>query len=80
LAKQAMTILNELKPHTRNSEFVFPNPLSIHRPLSDNAVLAGLRRMGIEKTEMSGHGWRAQCAIRMGGPTTARRTLKNGSR
>ncbi len=59
LAKQSLSILTELKPHTRNSEYVFPNPRSIKRPLSDNAVLAGLRRMGIDKTEMSGHGFRA---------------------
>ncbi|MDP1672841.1 MAG: integrase, partial [Burkholderiales bacterium] len=26
---------------------------------SDNAILAGLRRMGISKDEMSGHGFRA---------------------
>ena len=27
--------------------------------MSDNAVLAAMRRMGIEKNEMSGHGFRA---------------------
>jgi integrase len=27
--------------------------------MSDNAVLAAMRRMGIEKDEMSGHGFRA---------------------
>jgi integrase len=27
--------------------------------MSDNAVLAAMRRMGIEKEEMSGHGFRA---------------------
>jgi integrase len=59
LAAQSLAILTELKPHTRNSEYVFPNPRSIKRPLSDNAVLAALRRMGIDKTEMSGHGFRA---------------------
>ena len=59
LAKQALAILKELKPHTRKSEYVFPNPRSIKRPLSNNDVLAGLRRMGIDKTEMTGHGFRA---------------------
>src|SRR5208282_5605556 len=29
------------------------------RPMSDNAVLAALRRMAIGKDEMSGHGFRA---------------------
>ena len=29
------------------------------RPMSDNAVLAALRRLGIGKEEMTGHGFRA---------------------
>ena len=29
------------------------------KPMSDNAILAALRRMGIDKDEMSGHGFRA---------------------
>ena len=27
--------------------------------MSDNAILAGTRRLGIDKEEMSGHGFRA---------------------
>lgn len=29
------------------------------RPMSDNAILAALRRMGFSKEEMTGHGFRA---------------------
>src|ERR1700737_3452572 len=29
------------------------------RPMSDNAILAAMRRMGVAKEEMSGHGFRA---------------------
>ena len=32
---------------------------SSQRPMSDNAILAAMRRMGIAKDEMSGHGFRA---------------------
>jgi integrase len=32
---------------------------SSQRPMSDNAILAAMRRMGIGKDEMSGHGFRA---------------------
>ncbi len=32
---------------------------SYKRPMSDNAILAAMRRMGISKEEMSGHGFRA---------------------
>ena len=59
LATQAVGILEELKPLTGNREFVFPSARSPRRPMSNNAVLSALRRMGIPKEEMSGHGFRA---------------------
>ena len=59
LADQAVQILRELQLTTRRSEFVFPSARSGRRPMSDNAVLAAMRRMGIGKEEMSGHGFRA---------------------
>jgi integrase len=59
LSSQAVEILRELQPITRRSEFVFPSARSAKRPMSDNAVLAAMRRMGIGKDEMSGHGFRA---------------------
>lgn len=59
LAPQAVAILRDLQPLTHRSKYVFPNPLTNERPMSDNAVLSALRRMGYEKTEASGHGFRA---------------------
>ncbi len=59
LSKQAITILNELRPLTGNGQYVFPGARSTQRPMSDNAILAALRRMGINKEEMTGHGFRA---------------------
>ena len=59
LSKQALEILRELKPLTGRGRFVFPSARSGERPMSDNAILAALRRMGIPKDEMSGHGFRA---------------------
>jgi integrase len=59
LSGQAVAILRELHPVTRHSEYVFPGARSPKRPMSDNAILAALRRMGIAKDEMSGHGFRA---------------------
>lgn len=61
LSRQAVEILNELFPLTGQGRYVFPsarNPKG-DRPMSENAILAALRRMGIDKTEMSGHGFRA---------------------
>ena len=59
LATQAVEILRELHALTGRSEHVFPGARSRERPMSDNALLAALRRMGIGKDEMSGHGFRA---------------------
>ncbi|WP_374972751.1 tyrosine-type recombinase/integrase [Spongiibacter marinus] len=59
LSTQAMAILRDLYPLTCNSEYIFPSARALSRPMSDNAVLAAMRRMGIEKNEMSGHGFRA---------------------
>lgn len=59
LARQAVAILRELEPVTGGGKYVFPSPRSSSRPMSDNAVLAALRRSGISKEEMTGHGFRA---------------------
>lgn len=59
LSKQALGILHELKPLTDRSNYLFPSHRSNARPLSNNAINAALRRMGYEKDEMTGHGFRA---------------------
>ena len=59
LARQSVEILQELYPLTGSGRYVFPSPRTSKRPMSDNAVLSALRRMGFEKDEMSGHGFRA---------------------
>ncbi|HVS31579.1 MAG TPA: integrase arm-type DNA-binding domain-containing protein [Thermoanaerobaculia bacterium] len=59
LSRQAIAILRELQPVTGEGRYVFPSGRTGERPMSDNAVLAAMRRMGIPKDEMSGHGWRA---------------------
>jgi integrase len=59
LSRQAVEILHELNPLTGRGRFVFPGARSNGRPMSDNAILAAMRRMGVGKDEMSGHGFRA---------------------
>jgi len=59
LSSQAVTILRELQPLTGSSRYVFPCGRSFARPMSENAVNAALRRMGFEKSEITGHGFRA---------------------
>jgi integrase len=59
LSKQAVGTLRELEPITCSNRYVFPGAHTNGRPMSDNAILAALRRMGFGKEEMSGHGFRA---------------------
>jgi integrase len=56
LSRQAVEILH---PLTGRGRFVFPGARSNGRPMSDNAILAAMRSMGIAKDEMTGHGFRA---------------------
>lgn len=59
LSRQAVGVLEELQPLTGEGRYVFPGGRSPRRPMSNNAILAALRRMGFAKEEMSGHGFRA---------------------
>jgi integrase len=59
LSTQALVILEAIKPLTSVSRYVFPSVRSFDRAMSNNAILAALRRMGYDKDEMSGHGFRA---------------------
>jgi len=59
LARQAVETLKELKPLTGQSRYVFPSATTEVRCMSNNAILAAMRRMGIDTTVMTGHGFRA---------------------
>lgn len=59
LSSQVVAILRELQPLTGLGKYVFPCHRTTLRPMSENAVLAALRRMGYDKDEMTGHGFRA---------------------
>ncbi|HMV53652.1 MAG TPA: integrase arm-type DNA-binding domain-containing protein [Rhodocyclaceae bacterium] len=59
LSTQAVQILRELHALTGAGRYVFPSARTPTRPMSDNAILAALRRMGFGRDEMTGHGWRA---------------------
>ena len=59
LSRQAIEILEDIKPLTGKGTYVFPSGRTSRRPMSDNAILAAFRRMEIGKDEMTGHGFRA---------------------
>lgn len=62
LSRQAVALLVELHPVTGHlaGGWVFPGGRSPLRPMSEAAINAAYRRLGIDtKTELTGHGWRA---------------------
>lgn len=59
LSRQAVAILREMHSLSGQGEFVFPCNRQNNRCISDNAVNMALRRMGIPKESMCGHGFRA---------------------
>jgi integrase len=59
LSTQAVAILRELHSLTGTGHLVFPSSRTKDRQMSENTVLAALRRLGVGKDEMSGHGFRA---------------------
>jgi integrase len=62
LSRQAIEILREIHPLTGHGRYVFPSPRTDSRPMSSNAILAALRRMGYAKEEMSCHGFRSMAS------------------
>jgi integrase len=59
LSRQALAILEELRPLTGSSRYLFPSQRSWARPMSENTVNGALRRLGFSKDEMTGHGFRS---------------------
>ena len=59
LSRQALAILRDMQPVTGAGRFVFPSPRTAKRPLSDNGMLAALRRMGYEQGVLTVHGFRS---------------------
>lgn len=62
LSRQAVEILRDLQPLTGHlaGGWVFPGGRSVRRPMSDAAINAAYRRLGIDtREELTGHGWRA---------------------
>jgi len=59
LSRQAVQILEELKGLTGEQKYIFTCSRSVNRPISDNTLVAAMRRLGIQKSEQTAHGARA---------------------
>jgi integrase len=62
LSRQALAVLEELRPITGQGTYLFPSIRSGSRPITDEALLAALRGMGFTKEEMSVHGFRGMAS------------------
>jgi len=62
LSRQAVAILQELRPLTEHSRYVFPSIRTITRPMSDGTINAALRRLGYDSDQHVGHGFRAMAS------------------
>ena len=58
LSGQALSILQKLQPLTGSGRYVFPNGRVASRPMSENAITAGLRYMNYQRGQMTAHGFR----------------------
>lgn len=61
LPRQAVEILNSLRPLTGNGKegFVFPAFHTVSRPMSENTLNGAIRRLGFSAEQMTSHGFRA---------------------
>jgi integrase len=62
LSTQAVAILRAIEPLTGNGRFVFPAIGPQTRPLSENTLNAGLRRLGYSGDEHTAHGFRSMAS------------------
>lgn len=59
LSRQALGILNSLRPITGEGKLVFPSVRTAEKPLSETTLNAALRRLGYGPDEATAHGFRA---------------------
>jgi len=62
LSHQAISILEMVHRLTGPKGYLFPSMRSRSRPMSDNTINAGLRRLGYATDEMTAHGFRAMAS------------------
>ncbi|WP_067733537.1 tyrosine-type recombinase/integrase [Novosphingobium naphthalenivorans] len=62
LSRQAVGLLREIHAITGPSGYVFPSIRTRLRPMSENTLNAGLRRLGYASDEMTAHGFRAMAS------------------
>ena len=62
LSSQSLEILEYMRSASGPKGFVFPSIRTRARPMSENTINAGLRRLGYASDEMTAHGFRAMAS------------------
>ncbi len=62
LSRQALAVLEELRPLTGSGRYLFPSARTFQRPMSNNTLNAALRRMGYTTDDMTAHGFRSMAS------------------
>lgn len=62
LSRQSVDLFRQLHAFTGPAGYVFPSIRTRSRPMSENTVNAGLRRLGFSGDEMTAHGFRAMAS------------------
>jgi integrase len=62
LARQVVGILEDIRQYTGDGRYLFPSMRANSAPISNVTLLAGLRRLGYGKEEMTVHGFRSMAS------------------
>ena len=62
LSRQSVALFREVREATGPTGYVFPSIRTRTRPMSENTINAGLRRLGYASDEMTAHGFRAMAS------------------
>ncbi len=65
LARQALSILRDLRSITGGGRWLFPSVRTSARPISENTLNAALRRLGYATDEICVHGFRGMASTRL---------------
>jgi integrase len=85
LSSQVVDLLGQVRAITGPKGYVFPSLRSRDRPMSENTLNAGLRRLGYATDEMTAHGFRAMASTLLNEcgkwhPDAIERALAHGDR
>ncbi len=65
LSVQVLKALKNLRNVNTDSDYVFPSPRNINKPITSSALRLALRSVGIGKDKMTPHGFRSMASTRL---------------